>query len=134
MRSESAAGAVFAAINQSRGGAGLPALQWSAGLGRSAHAHNLAMAAAGQLSHQLPGEAPLGTRVSRQGVPWGWAGENVGELGTLSSAAALVLEQLMLGDLAHRLNILTNTGTMVGVDVVFDANQHRLWLTEDFAN
>lgn len=92
------------------------------------------MAAGNQLSHQLLGEAALSTRVSAQGVPWSWVAENVGESPTFSSGAALALEQLMLGDLPHRQNILTGTGTLVGVDVVFDAVHHRLWLTEDFAN
>ncbi|HEX4579890.1 MAG TPA: CAP domain-containing protein [Candidatus Dormibacteraeota bacterium] len=125
---------MFAAINQSRAAVGLPALQWSSGLSRSAHLHNLAMASADQLSHQVAGEAPLGTRISQQGIAWTWVGENVGQSPTLSTAGALYLEQLMLGDAVHRPQILTTLGTMVGVDVVFDTAHHMLWLTEDFAN
>jgi uncharacterized protein YkwD len=129
---------VFAAINASRAAAGLRPLQWSAGLSRSAHAHNLAMAAADQLSHQCPGEASLGTRVSAQGVSWSWAGENIGMSSSLSTGGALNLEQMMVNETPpndpHRVDILTTTGTMVGVDVVFDTTHHTLWLTEDFAN
>jgi uncharacterized protein YkwD len=136
--SASAAAAVFAAINASRAAAGLPALRWSAGLSRSAHLHDLAMAAADQLSHQLAGEAPLATRISAQGVPWSWVGENCGLSPSLSTSGALGLEQMMVNETppndGHRLNILTTVGTMVGVDVVFDTLHHRLWLTEDFAN
>ena len=132
--SSSAASAVFAAINQSRAAAGLPALRWSGGLSRSAHLHNLAMAAANQLSHQLPGEASLGTRVSQQGVGWSWVAENVGESPSLSTGGALGLEQLMMGDAGHRDNILARSATIVGVDAVFDTVHHMLWLTEDFAN
>jgi uncharacterized protein YkwD len=132
--SSSAASAVFAAINQSRAAAGLPALRWSGGLSRSAHLHNLAMAAADQLSHQLPGEASLGTRVSQQGVGWSWVAENVGESPSLSTGGALGLEQLMMGDAGHRDNILARSATIVGVDAVYDTVHHMLWLTEDFAN
>ncbi|HEX4755780.1 MAG TPA: CAP domain-containing protein [Candidatus Dormibacteraeota bacterium] len=132
--SSSAASAVFAAINQSRAAAGLPALRWSGGLSRSAHLHDLAMAAADQLSHQLPGEPSLGTRVSQQGVAWSWVAENVGESPSLSTGGALALEQMMMGDAGHRDNILASSATLVGVDVVFDTVHHMLWMTEDFAN
>jgi uncharacterized protein YkwD len=132
--SASVASAMFAAINQSRAAAGLPALRWSGGLSRGAHLHNLAMAAADQLSHQLPGEATLGTRVSQQGVSWSWVAENVGESSSLSTGGALVLEQLMMGDAGHRDNILARSATLVGVDAVYDTVHHVLWLTEDFAN
>jgi len=136
--SSSAAQAVFAAINASRAAAGLRPLGWSAGLSRSAHAHNLAMAAADQLSHQCAGEASLGSRISAQGVSWSWGGENIGMSSSLSTGGALSLEQMMVNETPpndpHRLDILTTTGTMVGVDVVFDTAHHMLWLTEDFAN
>jgi uncharacterized protein YkwD len=92
------------------------------------------MAAADQLSHQVAGEAPLGTRVSQQGVQWSWVGENVGQWFALDPAGAARIEQLMLESPAHRQNILTGTGTMVGVDVVVDPTHNTLWLTEDFAN
>jgi uncharacterized protein YkwD len=124
---------VFAAINQSRAAAGLPALRWSGGLSRSAHLHNLAMAAADQLSHQLPGEASLGTRISQQGG-WSWVAENVGQSPSLSTGGALALEQLMMGDAGHRDNILATSASLVAVDVAYDTVHHMLWLTEDFAN
>jgi uncharacterized protein YkwD len=129
-----AAAAVVAAINHSRAIRGIPVLWWGVRVTASAHAHNLAMEAANTLSHQLPGEASLGTRISRQGVSWTWVGENVGESPSLSTAGALFLEQLMMGDAGHRNNILTRYACVVGVDVVFDTVHHKLWLTEDFAN
>jgi uncharacterized protein YkwD len=92
------------------------------------------MAAADQLSHQLPGEASLGTRVSQQGVGWSWVAENVGESPSLSTGGALGLEQLMMRDAGHRDNILARSATLVGVDAVYDTVHHMLWLTEDFAN
>lgn len=33
----------------------------------------------------------------------------------------------------HRLNILSPSYNLLGVDVVIDAAHHTLWLTEDFA-
>ncbi len=129
-----AAAAVVAAINHSRAARGIPVLWWGVRVTRSAHLHNLAMAAANTLSHQLPGEASLGTRVTRQGVSWTWVGENVGESPSLSTSGALFLEQLMMGDAGHRNNILTRYACVVGVDVVYDTVHHKLWLTEDFAN
>ncbi|MEO6970494.1 MAG: CAP domain-containing protein [Chthoniobacterales bacterium] len=135
--SAAAASAVFSAINASRAANGLPALRWSAGLARSAHLHDLAMAAANQLTHQLPGEPSLGARVSAQGVAWSWVAENCGLSPSLSTAGALSVETLMINEVppndGHRMNILSTRATMVGVDVVFDPAHHRLWLTEDFA-
>ena len=129
---------MFNAINSARSRAGLPALRWSDGLARAAHQHNLAMAAANQLSHQEPGEAPLGSRVSSQGVSWTWCAENVGYSSNMSTSGALGLENAMINETApnddHRMNILSSSATMVGVDVVFDSAHNLLWLTEDFAN
>jgi uncharacterized protein YkwD len=136
--SSDASQAVFQAINQERAQEGLAALAWSGGLAESAHLHNLAMAGADELSHQVSGEASLGTRISDQGVAWSWCAENIGDYSELSTAGALAVESAMFDETPpndeHRLNILTAQGTMVGVDVVFDPAHGWLWLTEDFAN
>lgn len=128
--------AVFQAINNSRTDAGLAALQWSAALAGGAHRHNLQMAA-NQLSHQLPGEPAIGTRVTQDGVKWTWCGENIGVTSQTSTQGALGLHKLMMNekppDDGHRQNILSTNYTMVGVDIFFDSH-HQLWLTEDFAN
>jgi len=128
---------VFQAINGDRATAGLPALRWSPALQRSAHQHDVAMAGANTLSHQLPGEPGLGARETQQGVVWSWAGENIGYTSDRTTAGALSIHRLMMAeqppDDGHRQNILTTTGNQVGVDVVLDAAHGRLWLTEDFA-
>jgi uncharacterized protein YkwD len=129
-----AARAVVASINRSRAALGIPALWWGIRVTASAYYHNRAMAAANMLSHQLPGEASLGTRVSRQRVTWTWVGENVGEAPSFTTYDALLLERMMMGDAGHRNNILTRYASVVGVDVYFDTAHHKLWLTEDFAN
>lgn len=128
--------AVFNAINQSRAAAGLPALQWSSALANGAHLHNQRMAAANQLSHQLPGEPDLGTRISQDGIQWTWAGENIGLTSDATVNGALGLHKAMMAEQppndGHRQNILTTQGNMVGVDILIDG-KGQLWLTEDFA-
>jgi uncharacterized protein YkwD len=95
------------------------------------------MAAANQLSHQLPGEPDLGARETNAGVQWSAAGENIGWSSEMTVDGALGLEASMLAETppndGHRRNILSSTFTDVGVDVYLDQAHGRLWLTEDFA-
>jgi uncharacterized protein YkwD len=129
--------AVLDALNAARSEAGLRPLAWNDRLQRSAALHNLAMAAAGQLSHRLTGEPDLGDRESAQGMDWKWAGENIGVNYQLGVAGALSLHTMMLGERppsdGHRRNILSPRANAVGVDVLIDPARHQLWLTEDFA-
>jgi uncharacterized protein YkwD len=129
--------AVFQAINNSRAANHLPPLKWSNALVSSARQHNLTMQAANTLAHQLPGEPALGARETQQGINWTWAAENIGETTDQSVNGALALHQAMMNeqppDNGHRLNILTTTGTMVGVAILLDQQHGKLWLTEDFA-
>jgi len=133
-----AANAVFNQINAARAQAGLAALQWSNMLVNSAHKHNLAMIAANQLSHQLPNEPELGTRISQAGVNWTLAAENIGESSDYLDPpdAATSLDQAMLDekppDDGHRQNILSNAN-IIGIDVLVDTQNQKVWLTEDFA-
>lgn len=129
--------AVFNAINQDRTAAGLPALTWSTGLATSAHQHNLAMQAANNLAHQLPNEADFGARERQQKIQWNWAAENIGETTEQTQAGALALHAAMMAEKppedGHRQNILTKNGTLLGVDILINKQNHELWLTEDFA-
>jgi uncharacterized protein YkwD len=129
--------AVFQAINQSRAQSGLSPLTWSTALANSARQHDLAMQAANTLSHQLPGEAGLGDRERQQGVSWSWAAENIGETSDQSVNGAQALHQAMMSEQppndGHRQNILTTSGTLVGVAILIDQQHGLLWLTEDFA-
>jgi len=128
---------VFQAINKDRVAAGLPALQWNDALVGGAHKHNLRMAAANQLAHQLPGEPDLGARITQDGLQWVFAAENIGETSDQSVNGTLSLHKAMMAerppDDGHRQNILTRDGTTIGIDVLIDGNTHMLWLTEDFA-
>ena len=96
------------------------------------------MAAANQLSHQLPGEPVFSTRISQAGVAWHSAAENIGWNSDRSTAGANGLQAAMYGEKppndGHRRNILSTSVRYVGIDVLIDARTGKLWLTEDFAD
>jgi uncharacterized protein YkwD len=131
-----AAQSVLTLINQERAGAGLSALVMSNALIQSAHKHNLAMLAVGQLSHQLPGEADLGTRITAQGVKWNMVAENIGYGFGDATQTAVSLNQSMFAEKppndGHRQNILSGN-TLIGIDVIVNPQNSQVWLTEDFA-
>ena len=134
---------VLSLINQARSQAGLPALTFSAGLDQSASAHNLTMANGCGLSHQCPGEPPIGTREAAADVHWTSAGENIGEASPEAdttaaiAAAAVGLTQDMLNerppDDGHRLNILSSSFAHTGI-AVYRSSPGTVWLTQDFSN
>jgi uncharacterized protein YkwD len=136
------AGQVLALINAARSAAGLPPLTITAGLDRSASAHNALMAAGCGLSHQCPGEPDLGTRETAAGVHWMAAGENIGAGGPVAvSAAALTqlsvtLTRDMLNEQppsdGHRKNILSASFAHIGI-AIYRAPSGTLWLTQDFS-
>ena len=127
--------AVFAELNAERAQNGLKALRWSDKLFYSAHRHNLLMAQQNTLSHQLPGEASLGDRVSVF-YAWSACGENIAWNSDRSQAGALALQTSMYEETApndgHRRNVLSTSFVDVGVDVVDDSAHGRIWLTTDF--
>jgi uncharacterized protein YkwD len=144
-----AAQAVFAQINQERASQGLPAMQWSDQLQQSAHNHNLAMAQANQLEHQLPGEPDFGTRITNAGLHWSSAAENIAPVYYATDAATIQSNALQADhcmfmepnpcqgydtthETGHHDNILSGN-TLVGVDVLIDTRHNTIWLTEDFA-
>lgn len=135
---------VLSAINTARSLAGLGPVVADDDLQKAAAKHNLAMAGANQLSHQLPSEDTLGARITAASVVWTYVAENVGvgPAGDGSAAAAtqvaLSLTQSMLAetppDDGHRRNILSPSVTRVGLDVYVDPVNGKVWLTQDFAN
>jgi uncharacterized protein YkwD len=129
---------VLLMINAERAAHGLPALAGRLSLTASARAHNLKMAADNTMSHQLPGEPWLGTRVSREGYNWSYVGENIAWNSDMSLAGIKHLESVMYNETApnngHRLNILSRSYRDVGVDVYVDWKHHKLWLTTDFGH
>jgi uncharacterized protein YkwD len=134
---------VLALINQARAQAGLPGYAFLPGLDSSAAAHNARMADGCGLSHQCPGEPPLGTRETDAGVTWTAAGENIGEGGPVSDTPAAIAQMAvsltrdMLNekppDDGHRLNILSAAFKFIGIAVTIDGSG-TVWMTQDFAN
>jgi uncharacterized protein YkwD len=96
------------------------------------------MMAANQLSHQLPNEPAIGTRISQEGVNWTFVAENIGESSDYlhPTDAAPALDQDMLNekppDDGHRQNIFSKAA-IIGIDVLVDTQNKEIWLTEDFA-
>lgn len=133
-----AAQSVFALLNSERAAHHLPALVWSTALVSSARRHNVAMAQANTMSHQLPGEAVFSTRISQAGVPWHCVAENIGWTTNRTPAGANGLETAMYDEKApddgHRQNILSTSTHYVGIDTLIDATTGKLWLTQDFAD
>lgn len=136
---QSIANGVLSMLNHERAAHGRAALTTNAKLVKSAHAHNLAMAKANTMSHQLPGEADLGDRVLKAGFNFHYAGENIGYNSDMSLAGAKVLEQLMYnegppppGVVNHYANIVSGQFRQVGIDIYLDNTHHVLWITEDF--
>jgi uncharacterized protein YkwD len=128
--------AVLAELNAERASHGLPALKTNSNLVSAAHAHNLAMAKANSLSHQLSGEAALGSRVSAAGYRWSAVAENVAYNGNRSQAGVLAVQKAMYNEKppndGHRQNILNKTYVDVGIDVISDSVHGKVWLVTDF--
>ena len=139
----SAVDQVLQQINDARARAGLPDYTITDGLTISAERHNSAMADGCGLSHQCPGEPPLGTRETEAGVNWSIAGENVGEGGQVSDSpdaiahTAMELTSAMLNerppDDGHRKNILSSAFHHIGI-AIFRDRHGTVWLTQDFSN
>lgn len=128
--------AVLAELNAERANHGLPPLKLNSKLASAAHAHNLAMAKANKLSHQLNGEAALGSRVSAAGYGWSAVAENVAYNSSRSQGGVLAVQKAMYNekppDDGHRRNILSKTYVDVGIDVINDSVHGKVWLVTDF--
>lgn len=105
------------------------ALAWNDALGTAADKHNAAMIAADQQSHQLPGEAELGTRLTAEGYAWSTAGENVYafSLSTLYGHAGLMIDwgtgpDGMQSPAGHRANIMRSAYREIGIAVASETD------------
>jgi uncharacterized protein YkwD len=130
------ANAVLSELNSERAKHGMRALKMNSKLVSAAHKHNLAMAKANTLSHQLKGEAALGSRVSATGYRWSAVGENVAYNGRRSQDGVLAVQKAMYNEKppndGHRKNILSKTYVDVGIDVISDSVHGKVWLVTDF--
>ena len=130
------ANAVLDELNDERASHGLSALKMNSKLVDAAHTHNLAMAKANTLSHQLSGEASVGSRVSAAGYHWSMVGENIASNSDRSESGVLAVQKAMYNEKppndGHRENILNKSFVEVGIDVINDSEHGKVWLVTDF--
>ncbi|MDJ0571516.1 MAG: CAP domain-containing protein [Pleurocapsa sp. MO_192.B19] len=98
-------------VNNERANVGLDSLSIDDQLDQAANLHTDEMVQADQMSHQLPGEASLGDRVSATGYNWTRLGENVAAGYTTPES---VVEGWMNSP-GHRENILNPEFTSIGI-------------------
>lgn len=103
---------VLAALNATRARHGLPPLAPAPDVAAVARRHADVMAAAGRVAHVLPGSPDAGTRLSRAGVPYRRAYENVARAATALDAHAAVEESP-----AHLANVLRPGATRAGIGI-----------------
>jgi uncharacterized protein YkwD len=117
---------IFDSANRERAAHQLPLLKWNAGLAGAARQHALKMAQEGKLSHEFPGEAGMGMRISMAGVRYVSVAENVAE-----APSAQALHQEWMNSPPHRANILDPELDSLGVAVVL--RNGILFAVQDFA-
>jgi uncharacterized protein YkwD len=117
---------LFDSVNRERKAANLPSLKWDTRLADAAGKHADAMAQHDVISHQVPGEESLSSRVKAAGVFFSWLSENVD-----AGESAVAVHAQFMKSKAHRANILDNEMDSVGIGVT--EKNGRLFVTEDFA-
>jgi uncharacterized protein YkwD len=129
---------VLTLLNQERAAHHLPALRMNTDLITSAYRHNLSMAAHNTMSHQLPGEKPLGDRLDAAHYHWSAAGDCIGWTTDNTNTGALAIQRYMYDEKApnngHRLIILSSAYRDVGISVITDVAHKKLWVTEDYGH
>ena len=107
-------------------------------LRNSARVHSMRMGDQNTMSHQLPGEPSVTSRISNNCGGWIYAGENIGWNSDTSLNGVAFLIDLMGSEKApengHRLNMLSTHYTNYGAGAYYDATTHKVWITEDFAS
>lgn len=119
-------------------------LAWSDGLMTSSRTHNQLMIAADAQSHQLPGEASLGSRATTAGYAnWNALGENIYSYSdTVAYGHAGFAIDWGFGTnglqspAGHRINMMNNSYREVGISVIAETNPSTevgpLVITQDF--
>jgi len=117
---------LFNSVNQERKAHGVPALKSDEALTTAARAHAQRMAEQGTISHQLPGEPPLPTRVKAAGAHFSWLSENVDE-----GQNAAAIHQSFMKSPQHRANILDTDMDSAGIGIA--ERNGQLFAVEDFS-
>jgi uncharacterized protein YkwD len=122
-------GSSFARINQSRRDDGKGELFLDPVLSEIARAHSRRMRDESFFGHEDPGGAGLVDRLRAAGVSFSLAGENLALVDGVSDPARTAHEMLM-GNPAHRGNILDGRYTEVGIGVAQRGDGY--WITQVF--
>lgn len=125
LRDQAAERALFAAANRERAALHLSDFRWDNALARAAQEHTEQMAAAQNITHDLPGEAPLGPRLLAAGARLSAFAENVGLAGSADA-----IHQAWMHSEGHRRNLLNPAYDIIGI-AVYRAGD-SLYATEDF--
>jgi uncharacterized protein YkwD len=114
------------ATNHERVAAGLHALKWDDALAAAARQHAQLMARENSLSHQLPGEPPLGQRVAQAGAKYAMVAENV----AIGPGPEEIHDGWMHSP-GHRRNILNAELTAIGIGATRGSG--GLFAVQDFS-
>lgn len=117
---------VLKLVNKRRDHRGCDPVRMSRPLVRAAQRHTNRMADAGDLSHQLPGEASPGVRMRNAGYRWTKYGENI----AVGYATPRSVMRAWMNSSGHRRNILDCDFEHLGVGVA--SGHGRRWWTQDF--
>jgi uncharacterized protein YkwD len=117
---------LFAGVNRTRRGQGLPGLKWNEALAVAARRHAGLMAQHGSAEHGYAGELTLPTRVTKAGAHFVSVAENV-----IQGTSAEGIQAAFLKSANHRANILDADMDSIGVGVVERGGQ--LFAVEDFS-
>jgi uncharacterized protein YkwD len=115
-------------LDASRRAAHLPPLRPSARLAAVARSHSRDMRRRGFFGHRSPRYGDLGRRLSRAGLSYGYASENL----VLSTGPDKAHDSLMNSP-GHRRNILDPRPTLVGIGVALDQARGLYYVTQCFA-
>ncbi|GAA4944533.1 hypothetical protein GCM10025331_34660 [Actinoplanes utahensis] len=115
-------------VNVERQKAGCSGLSSESRLEAAAQKHSDLQAAQNNMSHQLPGEASMGDRVTAEGYRWRGVAENVAAGYT---SAASVMDGWMNSP-GHKANILNCGYTEIGVGLAKSSSGTLYW-TQNFA-
>lgn len=126
--SSTVAGEVLSLVNAERAKAGCAALTSESHLVAAAQKHTDLQADQNTMSHQLPGEASMGDRVTAAGYRWRSVGENVA---AGYPSAASVMDGWMNSP-GHKANILNCDFEEIGVGLATSSSGTRYW-TQVFA-
>lgn len=113
-------------VNQARSNIGVGCLSMNSSLVSAASTHNNAMIAANTLSHQLPGEPGLGTRVNNAGYSWSAVGENI--LFRFDQSATGAFSQWWNSP-PHQANMLNGSFTEIGLAFGLESSSGRFYYT-----